>query len=189
LHKYLYLTHKSWVHSWVHGGEVPINLASYYKREERAAIYTPDEARIDRSSMDINKLAPAVEFGGSNRNIYIGKVVYNGVVLGTDINIDRCDEDGLILSLCNKKSKNIAARLQKTACVRIHDVERLASVINEQLGVKATISECLYTTSHERNHFLKSHADSWQDEYRLFWRYAKPTRVRLPAGIATQIKI
>jgi len=44
--------------------------------------------------------------------------------------------------------------------------------------------DCEYTDSHQRNHFLKSAKDKWQDEFRVFWKGNKMRMVKIPAGTA-----
>ena len=40
---YLYLEKKEWSAAWIHGGTIPVNLASKYKKDYRDGIFTPDE--------------------------------------------------------------------------------------------------------------------------------------------------
>lgn len=92
--------------------------------------------------------------------------------------------------LCNSKSSEIARRLEKLACVKIPDTDRLKSIIDKQLGVEGIAKPCEYTSGYERDHFLKSVADGWQDEFRIFWPYGRgPVTVDLPTGIAEKIEI
>ena len=186
--KYLYLTCPDWAKAWVNGGKVPLNPASVYKRMDREGIYTPDENLIYESTHDLQLLHPAVKIEGS-KNVSIGKVVINGITVAENVIASKYEEDGIILSLCNRKSKDIAHKLNKTACVKILDIDHLKNILDDQLGKVSIAKECEYTASYERNHFLKSTEDQWQDEFRLFWDHQTRVQVILPKGIAKRIKL
>lgn len=187
--KYLYLNFPEWKDAWINGGKIPLNPASVYKRMDRDGIYTPDENLIYESTHDLKLLEPMVKIGVGSKNISIGKLVNNGVTVAENVQASIYEEDGVILSLCNRKSKSIARELKKQACVKILDLEFLKAVIDEQLGKVSIAKPCTYTTSYERNHFLKSTKDEWQDEYRLFWDHQEKVEIILPKGIAKSIKI
>tara|TARA_R110000772_G_scaffold85933_2_gene180307 strand:+ start:1729 stop:2298 length:570 start_codon:yes stop_codon:yes gene_type:complete len=189
MEKYLYLTFPKWKDAWIHGGKIPLNPASVYKRMDRDGIYTPDENLIYKSTHDLDQLKGAVNIGVGCRNISIGKIVNNGVTIAENLQASKYEEDGVILSLCNRKSKKIAQKLTKQACVKILDVDLLKDVIDEQLGKLSIAKACRYTKSYERNHFLKSSEDEWQDEYRLFWNHQERVEIVLPKGIAKSINI
>ena len=39
------------------------------------------------------------------------------------------------------------------------------------------MKDCAYTDGHQRNHFLKSTKDAWQDEFRIFWNVHKSENI------------
>ncbi len=192
MRKYLYLTRPDWCNAWVNGGVVPLNPASFYRSADRDGIYTPDENVIYDGTHDI-RILPGVNIMGKNitlRNVCaLGPDGRYAEIKGT-AHVARYEiEDGVILSLCNKKSNAIAKRLGKNAAVRINNIDYLKSVLDEQLGVKSIAKSCEYTFHHNRNHFLKSIKDSWQHEFRLFWNHQARVEVELPKGIAERVKI
>ncbi|TYK57290.1 hypothetical protein [Pseudomonas synxantha] len=192
MHVYLYLNEIEHAKTWVEGGKIPINPASVYKRMERDGVFTPDENLIHKSEMDLMNLGPGIRFapGGDYRGITIVDSNFgNGLV-----NIrDACyyPENGLLLSFSTALSKKVMDGFKtKKICVKIHDINKLQKILDLRLGCESESGQCRYTASHERNHFLKSHLDSWQQEYRLFWRCDPVMRwVRLPAGMAKVVKV
>lgn len=189
MEKYLYLNFPEWKDAWINGGKIPLNPASVYKRMDRDGIYTPDENLIYESTHDLDQLEPIVKVGVGARNVSIGKIISNGVTIAENVQASRYEEDGVILSLCNRKSKSIAKKLKKQACVKIINFELLKKAIDEQLGKVSIAKPCKYTDSYERNHFLKSTEDEWQDEFRLFWDHQEKVEIILPKGIAKSVKI
>ena len=189
MHKFLYLTEQEWVNPWIHGGEVPIFPASTYLARTRYGTQTPDENLIHESPVDLKSpLLNFLEFQSVNNLTMIG-CSSNDVTIPDFYNANYYMEDGLILSFCNKKSSDICSRLGKKACVKINDIDFLKGVIDSQLGVKGIAKNCGYTQDHQRNHFLKSIEDAWQDEYRIFWLLQEQRSVLLPEGIGRSIKI
>ncbi|MCR1304018.1 MULTISPECIES: hypothetical protein [unclassified Enterobacter] len=187
MEKFLYLTEKEWFQPWVYGGNVPLSLASKYKKDERHGIYTPDENLVDSSTHDLNKVfGGGVNLMGTN-HVFIDSYV-NGELFPF-MQYNRTFEDGLILCLANRRSNYIAKKLKKFSCVKILNVENLKLILDEQIGVVSEMGPCKYTSSHIRNCFTKSNLDSWQDEYRLFWPGAEPRDVFIPKGTATRISI
>ncbi|PMU87117.1 MULTISPECIES: hypothetical protein [unclassified Pseudomonas] len=186
MHKFLYLTHASWTESWVHGGSIPLALASKYKRMDRDGIYTPDENLIHEAEIDLRSLHPFVSFGETPnvRDFTFTGNYFNGMPMPEVRNANFYTEDGLIQSFCNVFDVEIANRFGKTACVRIHNIEKLRKHLDKRLGRKSRFGNCEYTHDHQRNHFLKSHDDAWQQEYRFFWPDKVACSVELPPGIA-----
>lgn len=186
MEKYLYLTEVEWADAWVNGGDIPIALASSYLSDNREGIYTPDENLIHESAVDLKSLSPHFHIadGAQMKDITITNYTIGGRKTLDVVNANYFNEDGLILSLCNEFSLDIAKKMSKKCCVKITNVEKLRRIVDKQLGCKGQMGNCIYTTNHERNHFLKSIDDSWQTEYRLFWRSLESKWVKLPANMA-----
>ncbi len=189
--KYLYLTKLDWADNWINGKSIPISLASRYKSNVREGILTPDENRIHESNFDLNKLAPFINFtdGASCKNINLEGVIINGDELPTVQDAKFYIEDGLILSFCNIESEEIARKLKKQVCVRIKDIDKLKKSFDNQIGFMSIMKSCEYTSKHQRNHFLKSNQDEWQNEFRLFWKSLREENLTVPIGIAEIVKI
>lgn len=189
--KYLYLTEKEWVLTWTNGGKIPIKLASTYLSDHRAGTLTPDENLIHKSEVDLTKLEPFIRIhrGPGPNSLTMKNGTFNGRPAPDIINASYYIKDGLILSFSNNLNKEIATRLEKKACVEIQSIERLKEIIDDQIGVKGIMGVCDYTQDHQRNHFLKSVSDSWQDEYRLFWPVSEERWIFLPSGLATEVDL
>jgi hypothetical protein len=184
MEKYLYLTKLEWVDAWINEGEIPINLASIYLSNTRDGTSTPDENLIHQSVVPI----PYYKQHGISiencKNVTISNFRSNGIKLPSVKNAKYYLEDGGILSLCNTFDVSIAKKLGKSACIKILDVETIRKSFGKQLGCKAVMGECQYTTDHQRGQFLKSVEDSWQNEYRIFFPTTKLKSVRVPARVA-----
>jgi hypothetical protein len=172
--KYLYLTEKDWVKPWVEGGQVPIGWSSWYKADARGGTKTPDENLIYDAPVDIANLGNMCRLGHIEGGLTITGSTYNGAPIPDMINVQHRREDGYLFCLSNRFDSDIAKRLEKQACVRIENVEELKELIDEQLGIVGVLGECEYTADHRRDHFLKSYKDTWQDEFRMFWRVDMP---------------
>jgi len=182
---YLYLNEVWHAETWVGGGKIPINPASFYRSVDREGIYTPDENLIHKSNYDLTKLQPMIGVGPRGvKNLNVIGCTVNGRPMPNIRNADYYEEDGLILSFSSKFSNEIAVRMNKKACVKIVSLNALKDCIDRQLGVVSVAKYCSYTSDHQRNHFLKSNLDSWQAEYRLFWALAKRVEVDIPKGTA-----
>ncbi|HBC3955648.1 TPA: hypothetical protein KD883_004656 [Vibrio parahaemolyticus] len=183
MEKYLYLTEVEWADAWINGGEIPISLASSYLSESREGIYTPDENLIHDSSYPI----PAFrQFGihlGNVKNVTMTGNTFNGKKIPDVKNASYYKEDGLILSFCNELDAEIARRLGKKACVKILDMHQLKVALDSEVGSKGIMKNCSYTKGFKRDHFLKSTEDSWQKEFRLFWKSDKSVWVAIPPNI------
>lgn len=186
--KYLYLTKPEWVFPWIRGGVVPLFQASTYLSDERDGVMTPDENLIDTSTHDIKSFGGLIEVVGGATVTFTGSS-FNGAYYPETMMFHRRNEDGLVLCFANSKSAELAKRLGKRACVEISDVERLKRHIDTQVGTVGIMGACEYTDGHNRNHFLKSSLDSWQDEFRIFWPKAKSMQVSIPSGIGVEVKI
>ncbi|MEK0168881.1 hypothetical protein [Pseudescherichia vulneris] len=180
---YLYLTSPDWANAWISGGVVPFYQASRYKSDERKGTMTPDENLIDNSTLDIKSLFPSIKIEGNTTYCNFDNCLIDGKPLNGIV--ERYHEDGLVICTATKRSKYIARRLGKKACVRILDINKLKRLVEESTGVACKAGLCEYTASHERNHFLKSTYDDWQREYRLFWPGVDKVKVELPPGMAS----
>lgn len=183
---YLYLTKPEWTVPWTQGGTIPISLASAYRSTKRRGIFTPDENLINDLHGDLSAFSPLIESIPNFKDCAFVNNTANGPIalLGS-----RYFDDGLVLSFCVERSWMICRKLGKTCCVKIHDVESLKLLVDEQLGEIGISARCQYTDTHQRNHFLKSTADSWQMEHRLFWAAREPAEVLLPPGIGTLVQL
>ena len=192
MEKFLYLTKEDWVTNWVDGGVIPIFPASTYLSQSRDGTSTPDENLIHSSPVDVTSLPGISGLFGPGINFknltYVGNVV-DGVRAPDVVAADYYKEDGLVLSFCNEMSSEIAKRLKKRACVKILNIHELKTVIDEELGIEGQAGECRYTDDHNRDHFLKSTKDQWQNEYRIFWPITEIREVTLPSGLAEQIAL
>lgn len=183
MYKYLYLSKLEWAEAWVSGGDIPISLASRYLSNVRNGTATPDENTIFESPMP-RPILQKIGIGINEcKNITISRSFMGGIPI-SHMEISDYAEDGLILSFCNSNSEYIARRLGKVACVKILKMAALKECFDEQLGCCSVMKKCDYTKGHERNLFLKSIEDSWQDEYRLFWKLHQERSVCIPAGFA-----
>lgn len=187
MEKYLYLTKKSWVSAWVDGGEIPLNVSSTYLSQERQGTMTPDENLLDSSTHPYSIFGSSIHIEGTD--IKIGQFYRDGSLVASDIVVNRKFEDGLVLCFANSFSAEIASRLGKEACVRIHNIYDLKKILDDQVGFESEMRACEYTQGHHRNHFLKSDKDMWQDEFRLFWKGKKSQMVTLPAGVGVEISL
>jgi hypothetical protein len=187
--RYLYLKEVKYVDAWVNGGMVPISLASTYLAGKRDGIYTPDENLIHESAVPIPSLKQHGIIIEAAENITITNITSNGVKQPDIINANYYKEDGLILSFSNICSEEIAKEMEKKACVEIINIEKLRQIIDKQLGCKGIMDTCKYTSDHNRNHFLKSYKDSWQNEFRIFWKTTNEQWVKIPRNSAKLIKV
>ncbi|AJY52512.1 hypothetical protein [Halomonas sp. KO116] len=181
---YLYLTKKEWIEPWLNGGEIPINLASTYRKMERNGIFTPDENLIYEATHPYSVLQGVIALEDV-RGITLTNVNINGYQINHMYIKERREEDGLILSFCNHFSERTAHRLEKEAAIEIIDIDKLIKSINRQTKTKCKRGNCEYTLGHNRNHFLKSYRDAWQDEHRLFWNHPESINAQIPRGIGT----
>ncbi|MDR9768106.1 hypothetical protein RJP56_18760 [Shewanella baltica] len=184
MEKFLYLTEPDWAKSWIEGGEIPINLASSYLSDSREGIMTPDENLIHESAVPIPSLRQHGYHFENVKNLTFTGNYSNGVRLPDLKNANYYTEDGLILSFCNHFDEKTAERFGKSACVRILNIDTTRKAIDKQIGCKGIMKSCEYTVSHQRNHFLKSIEDKWQDEFRIFWKSRKTKWVKAPQGTA-----
>ncbi|HCR1052135.1 hypothetical protein LRN34_23835, partial [Enterobacter kobei] len=165
-------------------------LSSTYRKPFRDGIYTPDENLIDTSTVDVKKFGEAVIVGEHMHDCTIS-VTFDDKVIADKEYVNRYIEDGLVLCFANRRSNFIAKKLKKEYCVKIKNAHILKDIIDEQVGVKGLAGNCSYTQTHERNHFLKSFDDIWQNEYRIFWNGVtqKEFDIELPPNIAELVPI
>ena len=182
--KYLNVEHAE---SWLHGGSIPIFLASSYRSNERSGHLTPDE-NVQRSLTNMPEyMFKRIARIGPNATAHLN---FGTAQIGSDrfenVKFNQVQEDGLVLCFSTKFSPSIAWRFQRNVCVRIVDPVGLLRIVDAQVGVEGLARECEYTKSFQRNHFLKSHEDSWQHEYRMFWKYGTTVKVNLPPGVGVE---
>lgn len=185
---YVYLNEMSHVEAWTVGGEIPIKPSSSYFNAERKGTSTPDENITHKSNVDARKYGFDLQAsgGGMISGVHVvGSRDKNGPI--PDIHIQEYSHsDGLVLCFCAVLDAEVATKFEnKKACVRIKDIEALKRCIDAQIGFVSKADWCTYTGDHNRDHFLKSDEDSWQQEYRLFWSRndAKEIWVLLPPGV------
>lgn len=188
---YLYLEKNEYVSTWANGGIVPLKLASTYHSEERNGIYTPDELLqryIKGTSLEVVEQLFGKQGKGGSTELNIGTIIMNNQIVGRNVKYLSKLEDSLILFLSTKLDKKIAERMNKSACVEITNINKLISTITKQIGVTAIAKKCDYTLFENRNHFLKSVLDCWQEEYRIVWKNIKKSiEVQIPKGCAKDI--
>lgn len=186
--KFLYLNSVEHIRTWTTGGQAPLRLASSYLSQERRGTLTPDECRIRTTTADPHSVWAVIQnmfVGTTPENCDLDKVTVfsNGAA-----SISDKFEDGLILCLSNSFDVNAHAnRYPKDACVRIPDIDRLKETLDEALGSSSIMGRCHYTDTHERDPFTKGVADSWQDEFRIYWSHIKEEKlVAIPAGLCVE---
>lgn len=175
---YLYLTQKEWSKTWIEGGRIPITLASKYLSDDRLGTKTPDEnnQRILKNLGEENiavlgNMDSIPTIAKSNFNIKIGTMRIGDKVVAKDVEYKRRYEDGYILSFSTKLDNKIMQRLGKSACVEIMDYEKLFANLDKQMeGSDGVHDSCKYSAGNNRNVFLKSTKDEWQQEYRFYWK-------------------
>lgn len=187
---YLYLKKEEFKDTWLNGGIIPLKLASTYLSEERSEIYTPDEL-LQQSLRNVPAHVIEQIFGKSVNNakleIHGGSISLNGLTFN-NVHLKRHLEDSLILCLSTKLDKQIADRLGKKACVEIINLDKLNREISSQIGVTGIANKCDYTIFDDRNHFLKSVLDSWQEEFRIVWKgVEKSVEVKIPKGVTRDV--
>lgn len=187
--KYLYLSEHWMASNWISGGPVPLYAASKYKKQDRNAIYTPDENLIDTSTHRVEDFRKRGVYIDDTSTIVLDNGKVNGIHYPGEVRLQRRIEDGLILCMANRLSNHIAKRLKKMACVEIKDVESLKLALDEQIGFSGEMEPCKYTDGHNRNHFLKSDLDAWQDEFRIVWVGAKPQEVIIPPNTGIKVRV
>lgn len=192
---YLYLEKIEYAKTWVNGGTIPIKIASCYRADERSGIYTPDENIIDTTVDHVinNGLNPAIRMYPGNSITFsgCGLVRCYGEVKNLSGHYSIGIQDGLILSFCRVKSKIVMSRLKKKICIQINDIFKLKKYIDKQLDCVGEYKSCKYTYKHNRDHFLKSKSDEWQEEYRIFWNihHQKEIWVDIPKNMARICKL
>ena len=181
---FLYLTEPAWTKAWIEGGEIPISLASSYLSDSREGIMTLDENLVHESAVPIPSLKQHGYHFENVKSLTFTGNYSNGIRLPDLHNVNYYTEDGLILSFCNHFDKSTAGEFGKKACVKILNLEKTRRKIDKQLGCKGVMKACEYTNDHQRNHFLKSKEDEWQDEFRIFWKMQNPKWVKIPQSTA-----
>lgn len=185
--KFKYVESK-YAESWVQGGRLPINSVSYFQAEVRNGIFTPDE-RIQRKLEGMTEERHRKYVGTSPtakiiQRIY-GSVYEGGVKVAEGVNFEQIPDEGIVLCFARRNRRSILDHLKKNApvCIEILDVRRLYDLICEQLDHEGLVANCSYTSTINRNHFLKGKPDEVMEEFRMFWPIADTASVELPPGI------
>lgn len=197
--KYVYIPREDWVSTWLDGGEIPIQPASLYRvgcESARQGKMTTDEVLNHESSFPINKLKSLGLDLANIRDLDIVGATFktkDGSVkkLPDIVNASYYEQDGLVLCLSNTVSRLRSKKLgHRKFVVQINDIRTLFEVIDKQLGGGGQFGPCRYTQDHNRNAFLKSIRDSWQDEFRFFWPRDNPVTayVEIPKGLCTLVR-
>ncbi|TGX55982.1 hypothetical protein E5A73_02380 [Sphingomonas gei] len=190
-----YFEKKDYALSWERGGQIPISLASSFLSNHRDGIFTPDEVLQARlvgckksDFRGILELGPDVR-GGRIHNIGFKDFGDDDFTYVKHAEIDHFEEDAYILCMSTVLSAGLMAMLKKSCAIEILDLERLRSSLDEVLGKKSVSGSVRYTNNEDRGHFMKSEADSWQEEYRMAWTSSgQPTVwVDIPEGIGKMI--
>jgi hypothetical protein len=203
--KYLYLNKIDYTLPWLNGGNIPLSTAKRYLSFERSGTNTPDELiqRLDgtASSSLLNEFFRPATPGA---NISITSTAPAGLSLqlvdgrgnilrqGTVNCFTSRHIEGYILCLSNHFSDATLKRLGKTCCIRVMDVEGLCAILSDRLQIAGTHAKVEYTSNGDRNPFLKSIADAWMDEYRLYFPAntglsTDSVWASIPAGIAERL--
>lgn len=187
---YLYLTKTEYAGSWCDGGSVPVSVASKYRSIERVGTSTPDEVRQHRREGFPSDTLPYLYIPPNTpmrdntwTNIQLGNRVY------PNPKIDQYEEDAYILCMATAVSRSLMKRLGKMCCVRIISISSLKRSLDEQIGSIGYKGGMRYTSSTNRGHYLKSSADSWQQEYRFAWptAFKDDLWVEIPPGTAQRV--
>jgi hypothetical protein len=188
--KYLYLASEVHADTWINGGgPIPIKKASTYLSDSRERTQTPDETLIHDSPVDLQEFKPLLDAFGPFKNLTaIGNSV-NGIAMPNLSGVSYYREDGIILSFSNVQSGSVGHRLGHSFCVAIDDMKNLKRIIDDQLTLESVAGRCSYTDGHVRSHFVKGRADSWMNEFRLFWNIRENREFYLPKGVARRIDL
>lgn len=197
--KYIYLNEFWHAEAWVNGGEIPFYLASKYRSTERRGVRTPDENQVLALRNPITTRPPFL--------ITHPDEEYRQIAWLTRLPDGRVEPrvadcgyvDGWILCMSNARNDELWCAEGKKACVEVRNEQELYGQVLARLLQKGAVDisvnpccgrgECEYTDTAQRHAFLKSVDDSWQDEYRMFWRqdiarHPDPqVRITLPPGL------
>lgn len=204
---YLYLEKPKFVDNWINGAEIPLFMASKYKSNERKGIETPDEliqSKINGvNSHEDYELIKSM-FGGpqggmlnnQSKNITIKfnqltvKDGHSERVVGKNISIEKDYNNALIFCLSTKLCRNLSNKLNKSFCIEIMDFNKLKCIMDDQIGEIGTAKHISYTKDLNRNEFLKSDEDEWQQEFRIVWKGVKnEMKIKIPGGLCREIML
>lgn len=185
---FIYLNETEHADTWLEGGQIPILPASHYRKKERKGIHTPDELLIYNSPIPIESLENyGISIRGAVKDCSFIDCKSNGFRIPDIHNLSHYEEDALVLCFCKSSREELAERFGgKQACVEIQSIKNLKRYIDRQLGYRGELRECKYTNDHQRNHFLKSEQDAWQEEVRIIWKVHNPAKrwVKVKPGTA-----
>lgn len=187
---YRYIKQKD-LKSWTEGGPVNLYKTTSYKRDNRSGIFTPDENAHKRlkGDLDYDSFNSVFKFH-EHATVTLLNATFDRGDGSTPKKVDeykQSSEEALVLCLCTNYDKFLLNAFGKDTCVQILDIAKLKKELDEQIGVRGEEGICEYTTTGDRNHFLKSTDDQWQCEYRLIWKGVEPQEVIIPEGVAAEV--
>lgn len=114
-----------------------------------------------------------------------GSVYEGGVKVAGNVDFEQTPDEGIVLCFAKRNCRSILDYLRKTdpVCIEVEAPRRLYDLICDQLGYEGLVAYCSYTSTMNRNHFLKGKPDEVLEEFRMFWPVAETTWVSLPPGI------
>lgn len=175
---------------WIYGGSIPLFPARTYLNEERKGTSTPDELIRTSKGATVHDVSRFIKHPlGASITIKDLSIGFNDGRGLLPVDYESKPISGYILSLSNNYNRDTQTKLEKACCMKIKDVNTLSNALANQLGVACESGPISYTTSDNRDVFLKSWKDRWQDEYRLFFPIMAENCfdrvfVNLPVGIA-----
>ncbi len=117
---FIYLKEKKYVENWLNEGIVPINLASYYRDQERNGNRIPDKNLLitikgDEVKPGINSTVNLVVSDPEEKTsiTIIGNIYNSNKVLGVNVNYNKTFEDGLALFMSTELNLDIMKRFKE----------------------------------------------------------------------------
>jgi len=168
---FLYLQNEDHARTWLHGGDVPLRLASSFLSLERKGIFTPDEVRqFNEVGASISELERSgflkITGAGGVKDLEISGCHHNGWKIPAT-RIDDYREDAFVLCFSKSASRAMMKRFgNKKLCVEVN-FQRLIDAVKSQTTDDVYFGDVAYTNSAHRSHFMKSALDQWQNEYRV----------------------
>lgn len=191
--KFKYVDEK-YVDAWLHGGKIPVHSVRTFQASVRDGVLTPDELIQRRlEGLSESRIGNYIKASSTSRTILriYGEVYESGVKVGENVTFEQVPDDGIVLCFARRNHRPILEYLKKAnpKCVEITYPRRLYEVICEQLDQEGLVANCSYTSTIQRNHFLKSTQDEVLEEFRMFWPIPETQWVSLPAGIGRLVAL